>query len=435
MRINKRSNIPFCLALILLVVSASILLPASGRVDGAIDGVSRIVVIKAAHVLPMNGPEIQNGMVIVRDGKILAVGRDLNVPDGAEIIDGGGGWLLPGMIEAHTTFAMSGGYDRPDTDEATNPNTAHLNILDGFNPFSKSVKYTARAGVTASMITPGSRNVIGGQTAVIKHRGRTVEEMTIKSPAGVKFSLGEGPKETYGSKGQLPSTRMGSAYVVRKALLDAQHFLAQKITSEAKAAAAKSSSAAFPAKRDLNLEILSAVLEGKMTVFIECYRADDIMTALRLVDEFGLKAVLVGATEGYKLDDEIAMREVPVIVSPIGVGPRRMETQEASYTNAASLDRAGVKVIVKADEALGVGQVRELPLLAAFAVKGGMERDKALRAITLTAAEVLGVAERIGSLEVGKDADLVLFDGDPLHYRTRVRRVFIDGKEIPDVLK
>ncbi|MBU4330965.1 MAG: amidohydrolase family protein [Acidobacteria bacterium] len=435
MRINKRSNIPFCLALILLVVSASILLPASGRVDGAIDGVSRIVVIKAAHVLPMNGPEIQNGMVIVRDGKILAVGRDLNVPDGAEIIDGGGGWLLPGMIEAHTTFAMSGGYDRPDTDEATNPNTAHLNILDGFNPFSKSVKYTARAGVTASMITPGSRNVIGGQTAVIKHRGRTVEEMTIKSPAGVKFSLGEGPKETYGSKGQLPSTRMGSAYVVRKALLDAQHFLAQKITSEAKAAAAKSSSAAFPAKRDLNLEILSAVLEGKMTVFIECYRADDIMTALRLVDEFGLKAVLVGATEGYKLDDEIAMREVPVIVSPIGVGPRRMETQEASYTNAASLDRAGVTVIVKADEALGVGHVRELPLLAAFAVKGGMERDKALRAITLTAAEVLGVAERIGSLEVGKDADLVLFDGDPLHYRTRVRRVFIDGKEIPDVLK
>ncbi|MBU4495820.1 MAG: amidohydrolase family protein, partial [Acidobacteria bacterium] len=286
-----------------------------------------------------------------------------------------------------------------------------------------------------SMITPGSRNVIGGQTAVIKHRGRTVEEMTIKSPAGVKFSLGEGPKETYGSKGQLPSTRMGSAYVVRKALLDAQHFLAQKITSEAKAAAAKSSSAAFPAKRDLNLEILSAVLEGKMTVFIECYRADDIMTALRLVDEFGLKAVLVGATEGYKLADEIAMREVPVIVSPIGVGPRRMETQEASYTNAASLDRAGVIVIVKADEALGVGHVRELPLLAAFAVKGGMERDKALRAITLTAAEVLGVAERIGSLEVGKDADLVLFDGDPLHYRTRVRRVFIDGKEIPDVLK
>ena len=435
MRINKRSILPVCFTLVLLAFSASLLLPAGGSVKGKLDGDSRIIVIKAAHVLPMNGPEIQNGMVIVRDGKILAVGRDLNVPDGAEIIDGGGGWLLPGMIEAHTTFAMSGGYDRPDTDEATNPNTAHLNILDGFNPFSKSVKYTARAGVTASMITPGSRNVIGGQTAVIKHRGRTVEEMTIKSPAGVKFSLGEGPKETYGSKGQLPSTRMGSAYVVRKALLDAQHFLAQKITSEAKAAAAKSSSAAFPAKRDLNLEILSAVLEGKMTVFIECYRADDIMTALRLVDEFGLKAVLAGATEGYKLDDEIAMREVPVIVSPIGVGPRRMETQEASYTNAASLDRAGVKVIVKADEALGVGQVRELPLLAAFAVKGGMERDKALRAITLTAAEVLGVAERIGSLEVGKDADLVLFDGDPLHYRTRVRRVFIDGKEIPDVLK
>ncbi|MCJ7680259.1 MAG: amidohydrolase family protein, partial [Candidatus Aminicenantes bacterium] len=413
----------------------SLPLPAVGSVEGKLDGDSRIIVIKAAHVLPMNGPEIQDGMVIFKDGKIVAVGRDLDIPNGAEMIDGGNGWILPGMIEAHTTFAMSGGYDRPDTDEATNPNTAHLNILDGFNPFLKSVTYTARAGVTASMITPGSRNVIGGQTAVIKHRGRTVEEMTVKSPAGVKFSLGEGPKETYGSKGRLPSTRMGSAYVVRKALLDAQHFLAQKKASEAKAAAGKSSSAAFPVKRDLNLEILSAVLEGRLTVFIECYRADDIMTALRLVDEFGLKAVLVGATEGYKLADEIAERKIPVIVSPIGVGPRRMETQEASFTNAAVLDRAGVKVIVKADDALGVGQVRELPLLAAFAVKGGMERDKALRAITLTPAEVLGVADRIGSLEVGKDADIVLFDGDPLHYRTRVRRVFIDGKEIPDVLK
>ena len=435
MRIAKRMIRPVCLALLLLVFSVSLLLSGDGASDIRTNDPSRIVVIRAAHVLPMKGAEIRDGMVIVENGVIKAVGRDLDIPDGAEVIDGGNGWLLPGLIESHTTFAMSDGYDRPDTDEATNPNTAHLNILDGFNPFLKSIKYTARAGVTASMITPGRRNVIGGQTAVIKHRGRTVEEMTVKSPAGVKFSLGEGPKNTYGSKDRLPSTRMGSAYVVRKALLDTQHFMAQKKTSQAKAAAEKSSSAVSPVKRDLNLEILAAVLEGKMTAFIECYRADDIMTALRLVDEFGLKAVLVGAAEGYKLAGEIAKRKIPVIVSPIGVGPRRMETQEASYTNAAALDRAGVKVIIKADEALGVGQVRELPLLAAFAVKGGMNRNTALRSITITAAEVLGVADRIGSLEVGKDADVVLFDGDPLHYRTRVRRVFIDGKEIPDVLK
>jgi imidazolonepropionase-like amidohydrolase len=270
-----------------------------------------------------------------------------------------------------------------------------------------------------------------------------VEEMAVKSPSGVKLSLGEGPKDTYGSKGRLPSTRMGSAYIVRKALLDAQYFLAQREAAEAQRAARETGAGGegtdtipskAPVKRDLNLEVLAALLEGEMTAFIECYRADDIMTALRLVDEFGLKAVLVGASEGYKLASEIAEREIPVIVSPIGVGPRRMETQEASYTNAAALHRAGVKVAIKADEALGIGQVRELPLLAAFAAKGGMERDTALRAITLTPAEVLGVADRIGSLEVGKDADIILFDGDPLHYRTRVRRVFIDGLEITGVL-
>ncbi len=444
MKIGRSPRNPAVLSVALIVASISTLAAPPSRVAGQSQE-PRTLVFKAAHVLPMNGPEIPNGMVIAEDGKILAVGQNLDIPDGADVIDGGDGWLLPGLIEAHTTFATGGGSDRPDADEVSDPNTAHLSILDGFNPFLKSVEYTARAGVTASMISPGRRNVIGGQTAVIKHRGRTVEEMAVESPAGVKFSLGEGPKSTHGSKGRLPSTRMGSAYVVRKALLAAEHFLAQREASEAEATSNETdpevgkedatSSEPPPMKRDLNLEALAALLEGEMTAFIECYRADDIMTALRLVDEFGLRAVLVGASEGYKLAEEIAEREIPVIVSPIGVGPRRMETQEASYTNAAALDRAGVTVIIKADEALGVGQMRELPLMAAFAVKGGMERETALRAITLTAAEALGVADRIGSLEAGKDADIVLFDGDPLHYRTRVRRVFIDGVEIPEGLE
>jgi imidazolonepropionase-like amidohydrolase len=418
--------------MVLMVVSACLLPSAAKQVAGQAPEASRIVVFKAAHVLPMNGPEIRDGMVIAENGTIVAVGQDLAIPTGAEVIDGGDGWLLPGLIEAHTNFSSGYGSDRPETDEASDPNTAHLNILDGFNPFMKSVGYTARGGVTASMIAPGRQNVIGGQAAVIKHRGRTVEEMAVLTPAGVKFSLGEGPKSTYGSKGRLPSTRMGSAFVVRKALLDAQHFLAQREAREAGSGQSETVSAkSTPVKRDLNLEALAALLGGEMTAFFECHRADDIMTALRLIDEFSLKAVLVGASDGFKLAPEIAEREIPVIVSPIGVGPRRLETQEASYTNAAALHRAGVKVVIKADEALGIGQVRELPLMAAFAVKGGMERDTALRAITLTAAEVLGVSDRIGSLEVGKDADIVLFDGDPLHYRTRVQQVFIDGIEVP----
>ena len=419
---NSRAYGPVA-AGICLVFSIFFSFPAEGGVSD-----SKIVVIKAGHILPINQPEITDGMIIIKDGKIEAVGRDLPIPEGAEIIDGGEGWVTPGLIEAHTSFTMGDRYSRPDTDETSNPNTAHLNMLDGINPFSKAILYTARGGITASMITPGRRNVIGGQTAVIKHRGKTVDAMALLSPAGMKFSLGEGPKQTYGSKGRLPSTRMGSAYVIRKALLDAGDFMAKRKQAAAKAGGKAADSGA--GKRDLNLEMLSAVLEGKMTAFFECYRADDIMTALRLIDEFKLKAVLVGVSEGYKLADEIAGRKIPVILSPIGVGPRRMETQEASYLNAGRLDKAGITVVVKADEALGVGQMRELPLMAAFAVKGGMSREKALRAITLTAAEVLGVADRIGSLEPGKDADLVIFDGDPLYYKTRVKKVFIDGQPV-----
>jgi len=421
---SKLNKLPLVWTTWLVVLS----LCAAGFLAAGQEAEPRVIVIKAKHILPVSQPAITDGLIIIVDGKIEAVGRNLEIPEGAEVLDMGEGWVTPGLIESHTSFTMGDRYSRPDTDETSSPNTAHLNMLDGINPFSKAILYTARGGVTASMVAPGRRNVIGGQTAVVKLRGKTVDAMAILSPAGMKFSLGEGPKGTYGSKGRLPSTRMGSAYVVRKALLDAGDFIARR-----KQAAAKSKGKAAEqdlGKRNLNLEALAAVLEGKLTAFFECYRADDIMTALRLIDEFKLKAVLVGVTEGYKLVDEIAKRKIPVILSPIGVGSRRMETQEASYMNACRLDKAGITVVVKADEALGVGQLRELPMMAAFAVKGGLDREKALRAITLTAAEVLGVADRIGSLDPGKDADIVIFDGDPLYYKTRVKMVFIDGQPI-----
>ncbi|MBE3124057.1 MAG: amidohydrolase family protein, partial [Acidobacteria bacterium] len=274
------------------------------------------------------------------------------------------------------------------------------------------------------------------QAAVVRLAGKTVEEMTILSPAGIKLSLGEGPKDAYGGKGRLPSTRMGSAYVVRKALLEAGEYLkkakdyeAAKAKAKGKAKAGKAGEEAQAPKRDLALEPLAALLDGKLPAFIECYRADDIMTALRLVDEFKFKAVLIGCAEGFRVAGEIAKRSIPVIVGPMGIGPRRVETMDVTIANAAVLAKAGVKVVLEAEEgALGIAALEELPLAAALAVKGGMDRDAALRAITLTAAEVLGVADRIGSLEAGKDADVVVFDGDPLDYRTRVKAVLLKGK-------
>ncbi|MBE3109107.1 MAG: amidohydrolase family protein [Acidobacteria bacterium] len=399
-------------------------------------GASEVVVIKNGRVLPMNGPAIEGGVVIVENGKIARVGKDVPVPEGATVIDAAGGWVLPGLIEAHTTIGLREEYGPSNSDELSDPVTAQLLVLDALNPFDKSLKHAREAGITAALVTPGRGNVIGGQAAVVRLAGKTVEEMTILSPAGIKLSLGEGPKDAYGGKGRLPSTRMGSAYVVRKALLEAGEYLkkakdyeAAKAKAKGKAKAGKAGEEAQAPKRDLALEPLAALLDGKLPAFIECYRADDIMTALRLVDEFKFKAVLIGCAEGFRVAGEIAKRGIPVIVGPMGIDPRRVETMDVTIANAAVLAKAGVKVVLEAEEgALGIGALEELPLAAALAVKGGMDRDAALRAITLTAAEVLGVADRIGSLEAGKDADVVVFDGDPLDYRTRVKAVLLKGK-------
>jgi imidazolonepropionase-like amidohydrolase len=225
---------------------------------------------------------------------------------------------------------------------------------------------------------------------------------------------------------------MGSAYLVRKTLLEASDYARKLKEYDAAAAEARKKKAVPPAAppRNLDLEPLVGLLDGKLTAFVECHRADDIRTALRLIDEFGFKAVLVGATEAYKSAAEIARRRVPVVVGIMGVGPKRVETKDVTLENAAALVAAGIKTAIAAEDALGLGAQEELPLSAALAVKGGLDRDAALRSVTLTAAEILGVASRVGSLEPGKDADIVVFSGDPLSYKSRVIRVFIDGRPV-----
>ncbi len=408
-------------------VIAFILITLSLTVFVASGQNSDILVLRGGRILTISHGEIDEGMILIRNGKIAKVGKEFQVPDKAKVVNAKDSWILPGMIESHSTLGARSRYEGSNSDEVSDPNTAQLKIIDGVNPFNKNFKYTRMAGITSGMLTPGRQNVIGGQTAVVKFRGKTVSDMVLRDPAGLKFSLGEGPKTTYGSKGRLPSTRMGSAYVIRNALLGAEDYIHQwdnyaKNKEDDKDAKAP--------KKDLRLEPLAKVRKGELTAFFECYRVDDILTALRIIDEFGLKGVLVGCTEGHKVAEEIAKRKIPVIVSPFGVGPRRMETQEVTIQNAAILASSGVKVIIKGEEAFGVGTIRELPLLAAFAIKGGLDRNLALRAITLNAAEVLGVADRIGSIETGKDADLVVFSGDPFHYRTVVKSVFIDGKSV-----
>ncbi|MCD6450806.1 MAG: amidohydrolase family protein [Acidobacteria bacterium] len=385
----------------------------------------RATVIIGGKVITVTKGIIEKGKIVIRDGKIVAVGKNVKIPKGAMRIDARGKVILPGLIEADTTLGL-GGMRGGDANEATKPNTAELSVLDAINPFDKNIERALAGGITTALINPGRINVIGGQGAVVKLSGRTVSEMVLLAPAGVKFSLGEGPKFYYGKKGRLPSTRMGAAYIVRKALLDARDYLKEwEDYQEAK----KEGKDAKEPRKNLSLEPLAKLLKGELTAYIECYRADDIMTALRLIDEFKIKkAVLVGVSDGYLVADEIAKRKVPVIITPAGVEPHRMETERINIKNAAILHKAGVKVILHASYSMGVGAVRELPLLSAFAIKGGLPREEALKGITIYPAEVLGVSDRIGSIEPEKDADLVIFSGDPFFYRSRVEKVLINGK-------
>ncbi|MBC7363113.1 MAG: amidohydrolase [Candidatus Aminicenantes bacterium] len=394
----------------------------------------KTIVIKAGRILTMAGPVVENGMIIVEGGKVKAVGKNLSVPAGAEVIEEPGGWVLPGLIDAHSSLGLTGETGRSENEELSEPNVAQLQVIDALNPFDKRIAQVRRAGLTSALVCPGRRSVIGGQAAVVKLRGKTVEQMVLKAPAGIKFSIGEGPKEAFGGKGRLPSTRMGNVYVIRQALLEAREYAEKWAAYEKKAAEAKKSGKIAKQnnepKKDLKLEALARVVRGELPALIECYRVDDISAALRLVDEFKLKAVLIGCAEGYLLAEEIARRKIPVIVGPMGIGPKRSETEKLDISNAAKLHRAGVKIVLQSEVQYGLGALEELPLIAALAVRGGLAEEEAFKALTINAAEVMGVADRIGSLEPGKDADLVIFSGNPLDYRTRVKMVLLDGQPI-----
>lgn len=393
-----------------------------------------VLVIRAGKVFTMSGPVLEKGMLIVENGKIKQVGKNLDVPAGAAVIDEPDGWVLPGLIDAHSALGLADETGRSENEELSEPNMAQLQVIDGLNPFDKKIAQVRAAGITAALVCPGRRSVIGGQAAVVRLRGKTVEEMVLKAPAGVKFSIGEGPKEAFGGKGRLPSTRMGNVYVIRQALLEGKEYAAKREAYEKKIAEArksgKSASEIQEPAKDLKLEALSRVVRGELPAFIECYRVDDISGALRLVDEFKLKAVFIGCAEGYMVAGEIAARKIPVIVGPMGIGPKRTETEKLEISNAARLHQAGVKIVLQSEVQYGLGALEELPLIAALAVRGGLPEEEALKAITINAAEVLGVAERMGSLEPGKDADVVIFSGHPFDYRTRVKKVYIGGQEV-----
>jgi imidazolonepropionase-like amidohydrolase len=382
--------------------------------------------IVGGHVVPITAEPIDGATVLIRDGKITAVGTGLDIPADARVIDAGGNWVLPGFIEAHGHVGVheeAEGWAGSDSNELTEPVTAHVRALDAINPADLGFRDAVSGGVLAVNVNPGSGNPIGGQTAALKCWGRTVEEMLLRAPAGMKSALGENPKRVYGERKQTPSTRLGTAAVIRGALVDAGNYLARLDAEQRKSEADRK-----PVDRDLKLEALGMVLRREIPWRQHCHRADDIATALRIAAEFGYDLVIDHGTEAHLLADILAAKDIPVIIGPLFTSRSKVELRNRSLANPGKLAAAGVTIAITTDHP--VVPINFLAHQAALSVKHGLDRDTALRALTINPARIVGVQDRLGSIEPGKDADLVIWSGDPLDVLSRVERALINGVEI-----
>ncbi len=377
------------------------------------------VAITGGRVVSVDGDPIENGTVLVVDGKITAVGADVAVPAGTNTIDASGRWVLPGFVDAHAHLGVhedGEGTAGNDTNEMTDPNGARMRALDGINPADIGFQDALAGGVTSVVVKPGSGNPIGGQTVAIKTWGRIVDEMVIMSPCSVKSALGENPKRVYGERKQLPSTRQGVAAVIRDALTKAQDYRGRRDK-----AAEKGDSF----ERDNTSEVLLRVLDRELPWCQHTHRADDIATALRLADEFGYRLIVNHATEGFLLADVLAERGIACIVGPMFTTRSKVELRERTLANPGRLAAAGVQVALTTDHP--VVPINFLVHQATLAVKEGMDRDEALRSITINPARMLDLDDRVGALRPGLDGDVVIWDGDPLDVMSRAVQVFVAG--------
>jgi imidazolonepropionase-like amidohydrolase len=381
------------------------------------------ILVHADRVHTGSGKIIVNGLITIEGGKIQSVeplgGEAVRVPADAaayHVTD-----VTPGLIDPFTTAGLSGTWNIPadqDQDEPSDPNQADLRALDGFNSTEPLLEFLRSNGVTVVHATPGRQAVLAGQSGLFRTDGRTVEAAALKTPAAILVNLGETPKAAFAAKG--PTTRMAVAGLVRKAFADAQSYKAKKQSG-------------FPAGGGLSpkSEALLAALEGKVPVYFAAHRADDIQTALRIADEFKLKPVIALGTDGYLMIEELAKRKIPVVVHPTFQRPGgAMETRHTFLGNAAVLAKAGVPVTLCTAYEGYVPKQRNLRLEAAYAAANGLGHAAALKAITLDAAKLLGVADQYGSIEAGKVADLVLYDGDPFENATHVTLTIMNGKVV-----
>ena len=382
--------------------------------------------VLAGRLHTASGPPIENAAVLVRDGVIAKVGRrkDVRVPRKTPVLTAA--VVTPGLIDAYSVVPLAGEYNIPadqDQDETSDPNQADVRVLDGFNPAEPLLRFLLEQGVTVIHATPGRANVIGGLSGVFRTHGNDAEAMTLRFPQSMLFNLGVSPKQTYSDK--KPTTRMGTASMIRQALAGAQAYRVKL------AAAADDDDVPAP-DRDLKLESLGLLLEKKIPAVFSAQRADDLLTAVRIAREFDIRPVLALAAEGYLVRDQLARAGVPVIVHPTMQRVGGLETINSFLGNAAALVEAfkpaGTPVAIGSGVEGYVPKSRVVRFEAAIAMTYGLGFDGALRAITLDAARLLGIDRTHGSIERGKSADLVLYDGDPFEHATHVTGVVVAGR-------
>jgi imidazolonepropionase-like amidohydrolase len=403
---------PFSILLLLLfVLSGDTILTNNVKQE-------TLMLIKNGKIVTMAGKIFDPGCVLIAHSKIKKVAAFIDDEENSDelVIDANGCWVLPGLIDAHCHIGIQEegiGNEGNDTNEITKPLTPQIRAIDAINPMDSAFHNAIKAGITSVMAGPGSANVVGGQFVFMKTQGRCVDRMIVMAPAAMKVAFGENTKSNYGDNNMMPSTRMSIAAMLREELFEAKRYCASKENADE----------SF--KEEFTLECWVPVFSGKIPLKAHVHRADDILTAIRIAKEYGLDMTLDHCSEGHLVVDEIKESGFPAIVGPSMASRNKAEIKYMDFKTAGILHKAGIRVAIMTDHPVSLIQC--LPLCAGIAAREGLGTDAALEAITINAARICNVDERVGSLEAGKDADIAIFDGHPLEIFTKCRYTIIDG--------
>lgn len=384
-----------------------------------------MILIKGGNIYTMDKGVLEGGFVLIKDGRIAEVGRGEpagRYEDLERVIDASGMYVMPGFVDAHChigLFEEGIGFEGEDGNEMTDPITPHLRAIDAINPMDKAFGEAVQGGVTTAVTGPGSANVLGGEFVALKTVGSSVEDMIIKNPVAIKCAFGENPKRVYYEKKKAPMTRMATAALLREALMKAKRYMErlERVRDNDKGP-----------ELDVKMEALIRVLKKELPLKAHAHRADDILTALRIAREFDIDMTIDHCTEGHRIAETLVREGRGVVVGPGLTSRSKYELKDLTFKTPGILSEAGLDIAIMTDHP--VVPIQYLSVCAALAVREGMDEYRALEAITINAARIIGIDDRVGSLTPGKDADVVVFEGHPFNYTTRTRYVIVNGKVV-----